>query len=82
MARLTVKSNNTAGDIEMMTFTTCSLLTLHLNHYIHYILELGLVFSRSETFVFIVGVGMDVFTNNQLSVHHGGREGGEIWDQV
>ena len=45
----------------MMTFTTCSLLTLHLNHYIHYILELGLVFSRSETFVFIVGVAMGVF---------------------
>ena len=61
MARLTVKSHNPAGDIEMMTFTTCSLLTLHLNHYIHYILELGLVFSRSETFVFIVGVAMGVF---------------------
>ena len=48
----------------MMTFTTCSLLTLHLNHYIHYILELGLVFSRSETFVFIVGVAMGVFFPN------------------
>ena len=33
---MSVKSHYPAGDIELMTFTTCSLLTLHLNHYIHY----------------------------------------------